>query len=236
MAARRARHPADQKSLARVLDAPVGGSVRLRAASERRVSVVVDGRSIGTLDADAAQSLGLRSGGKWSPELALRVARAVEKDQAARAAERLLAVRERSRGELLTRLKRRGVKPAIADALVGEFVRTGKVDDERFAGLLARSILRVKPAGERLIRARLRASQVDAALAAREAKHALAGRDPLEDALALARARLKRLPAGLDGRAKARRLLGALGRRGFDVETASRAVRLLIRLDENRGS
>lgn len=224
-------HPADRKRLDRLLGAPAGGTVRLRAGAEGRVSILIDGRSFGTLAGDLAERAGLRSGCEWSPRVALRVAKAIEDDIAREAAARLLAARERSKGELFLRLTRRGVKSDKAEALISDLARGGAVDDKRFAGLVARSIVRDKPAGARLIRAKLREKRVDRETASAAAAEALAGRDPVSDALALARTRLKTLGSGLDHRTKARRLLGLLARRGFDSETAMSAVRSLIRFD-----
>ncbi len=207
--------------------------MRLRAASDGRVSILIGGRSFGTLAGDLAERAGLESGREWTPKLALRVARAMEDDIAREAAARLLAERERSKGELLLRLARRGVKPDKAERLVSDLARSGAVDDSRFAGLVARAIVRDKPAGAGLIRAKLRMKRIDRETASAAAVEALAGRDPLTDALALARPRLKALDPRLDNQAKARRLLGLLARRGFDSETAMTAVRSLVRFDSD---
>jgi regulatory protein len=224
-------HPADRKRIDRLLDAPEGESVRLRAGAEGRVSILIGGRSFGTLAGDLAERAGLESGREWTPKLAMRIAKAVEDDIAREAAVRLLAMRERSKGELLLRLTRRGVKPDKAERLVSDLARSGAVDDTRFAGLVARSIVRDKPAGARLIRAKLREKRVDPETASAAAAEALAGRDPLSDALALARSRLKSLGPRLDNQTRARRLLGLLARRGFDSQTAMSAVRTLVRFD-----
>lgn len=233
MARSRPMHPTDRKRIDRLLDAPTGGILRLRTSAAGRVTLLVDGRSVGTIGGELAERISLRSGSAWSPEIALRVAKAVEEDIAQEAATRLLAVRERSKGELISRLQQRGVKPAKAERIVADLARKGDVDDARFAGLVARSIIRRKPAGARLIRAKLREKRVDRETADRAAADALAGRDALTDALALARARLRTMPASLDSQAKARRLLGLLARRGFDTDTAMRAVRSLVRIDED---
>lgn len=228
MPRQRPMHPSDRKRLDRLLDAPLGGTVRLRPAAENRVSIIVNGRSVGTLSTDLAERAALRPGRPWTPELAARVAKAITDDIAREAAARLLAQRERSTGELLARLKRRGIKPERADRLVAELACRGDVNDERFANLLARSIARDKPVGPRLIRAKLREKRIDRATAERAADDALAGRDPREDALTLARARLRVMPAGLDDQARARRLTALLARRGFDEDTAEHAVQALL--------
>lgn len=222
----RGRAPSDREKLDRLLDVPAGGIIsRLRASSSGRVAVCVDGASVCTLARDAVESLGLRKGMRWTPELALRLRAALEEDLARQAAGRLLAVRMRSKGELLDRLKRRGVKQGAATRLVDDLERRGGVDDVRFADAMARSIVRGKPAGERLIRASLRRKHVDDETASRAAKKALAGRDPAQDAAQLVAKRLRGMPPSLDRATKERRLLGALARRGFDARIARQAVR-----------
>lgn len=222
MPRRKPMHPGDRKRVEKPLEAVEGGTLRLRAGKSGRIAMLVRGRSIGTIAADLAESIGLSSGIEWSPSLALRVARALEEDAAQQAAARLLAVRERGSGELLDRLARRGVKPERARRIVAGLQDKLEVNDERFATMLARSVVSKKPAGERLIRAKLKATKVDRATAERAAREALAGRDPIDDATTLARARLRTMST-LDARAKARRLFGLLARRGFD-ETVCRAV------------
>ncbi|MBL8745986.1 MAG: RecX family transcriptional regulator [Phycisphaerae bacterium] len=232
MARRRPMHPSDRRKFDRLLDAPTGGTLRLRTTPAGRVTMLINGRSIGTIAGDIADRIGLRSGRPWTPELALRVSKALEDDIAQEAATRLLAQRERSTGELIARLKRRGVKPDKAERLVASLEHKGEVDDARFAELLARSILRDKPAGARLIRSKLREKHVDRETARHATSAALQGRDALSDAIMLARSRLRAMGAAVDDRTKARRLLGLLARRGFEEDTAMSAVRSLLRLQD----
>lgn len=223
------RAAGDRKRIERVLDAPVGGRIdRLRRSAAGRVSICVEGRSVCTLSKDAVDRLGIRAGARWTPELASRLARALEDDIARQAAGRLLAYRQRGKGEMLDRLRRRGVRERTAESVVAELERRGGVDDARFAEAMARSMIRSKPAGARLIRARLRALHVDPKTADVAASRALAGRDPLGDALDLARRRLRSLPGSLDARTKARRLLGLLARRGFEADMARDVVREVV--------
>jgi regulatory protein len=153
------------------------------------------------------------------------VLQAVREDEAARSAERLLAVRPRSKGELLDRLKRRGVSEALARDTVERFEKAGIVNDEAFARLMARATLSARPAGPRLLTAKLRGLRVDATLAQTAATEAVQGRDLLGDATTLARKKLRLMPAKLDDAARQRRLLGALARRGYDAGVVYAAVR-----------
>ena len=212
------------------LDVPLGCTIdRLRPSGKDtgRVSVVVMGRSLGTISKAEAERLGLTVGREWTASLATKLARAMEDDAARVAAARLLDVRPRSVGELRQRLRQKRIKQATADRLVNELESQGKLDDESFAKVYAASAAN-KPVGARLIEARLRQKQVAPELARRASRAALAGRDPIEDATALARKKLRTLPAKLDAPARARRLFGALARRGFDPETCRRAVRAVV--------
>lgn len=223
------RAAGDRKKIDRVLDAPVGGRIdRLRRSRAGRVSICVEGKSVCTLSKDAVDRLGIQAGARWTPELASRLARALDEDLARQAAGRLMAVRQRSKGEMLDRLRRRGVRERTADSIVAELERRGGVDDARFAEAMARSMIRSKPAGARLIRARLRALHVDMETAEHATRRAFEGRDLRADALSLVRRRLRSMPASIDKRTKARRLLGLLARRGFDADMARDVVREVV--------
>lgn len=211
-------------------DVPLGArveSVRASGKTTGRVSIRVAGRSLGTLTRDDAERLGLRAGVEWSPSLAYRLAKAFEEDEARVAAARLLDVRLRSKGELVDRLRRKRVKPALAERLVEELERAGKVNDQTFAAAYAKSVAK-KAVGPRLIEAKLRGKRVEASLSKAAAKSAVAGKDLLESATMLARKRLRTMPASLDAASRARRLLGLLARRGFDAEVCRAAVRAVI--------
>jgi regulatory protein len=214
------------KPLDALADVPMGARLRVRPSGKAtgRVSLVVDGRSIGTLTTAAADALSLHDGPEWSPRLALVVARAFEEDEALVAASRLLDVRARSKGELADRLRQKRVKPEIAQKLIADLERAGTLNDAAFARAYAKAAAR-KPSGARLIESKLRAKHVDGDLAKRAAKTALEGRDLLADATLLAQKRARALPPKLDAAARSRRLLGLLARRGFDGEICRQAVR-----------
>lgn len=223
----RSRKPASRAN-DRAIDAPMGGAVTLRSSGTTgRVSVLVAGKSVGTLAGTVAEGLNLR-GSKWTPGVASRVLQALREDEAARSAERLLAVRPRSKGELLNRLKQRGVGEALARDTVERFEKAGIVNDEAFARLMARATLSARPAGPRLLTAKLRGLRVDAQLAQTAAAEAVQGRDLLDDATALARKKLRAMPPKLDHATRQRRLLGALARRGYDAGVVYAAVRAAL--------
>lgn len=213
-----------------VLAVPAGAKIdRTRPSGPGRRSLIVEGASVCTLPDEVVESLGVRGGLRWTPELGVRVARAVEEDQANLVAQRLLAVRLRSKGELLSRLRRAGVREAKAVRLVEQLEAAGKVNDAVFARAYARSIVNRKPAGAMLVERKLRERRVDGPLSKQAAREALSGKDIHALAMELARKKLRVMPQSLDTAAKTRRLLGLLARRGFDGGVASAVVRGLIK-------
>lgn len=137
---------------------------------------------------------------------------------------RLLERRARSRVELEAALYKKGFGEAAIAGVLDDCARLGYLNDCALAEDTVRSLLRKEPAARPLLEQRLASRGVEEPVAERAIASALTGRSPFDDALALVQRRLRSMPAGLDPRAKARRLLAALARRGFDPETAGEAV------------
>lgn len=112
---------------------------------------------------------------------------------------------------------------AAVERLVQRFLKAGVLDDARFARERVRS-LRARGTSRAMVRARLQAKGVASTLI----DEALAGEEtPARDlAAAVTYAKRRRLgPFRLDERAERRaKDLAALGRQGFDYETARRVV------------
>lgn len=131
-------------------------------------------------------------------------------------AQRLLAVRPRSRHELLTRLRLRRVPPAVCETILEELEHDGLLDDARFARLWLESRLAHRPSGAVRLRAELRQKGVDRAVIDGVIAARLQPAD--ETALALRVARgLARRYRSADRKTAFRRLAGALERRGFST-------------------
>lgn len=125
---------------------------------------------------------------------------------------RQLTMRARSRSELASALRRRGVPEEAAEEVLGRFTELGLIDDEAFARQWVSTQQR-RSRGRRVLREELRGKGV----AADTIEDALADVDDEDEhaaALAFARKRAA-ATAGLDRAARYRRLVGALGRRGF---------------------
>ena len=84
---------------------------------------------------------------------------------------------------------------------------------------LAESLCRDKPAGIDFLVQKIIQRDIDPDIARRAAEQTLNGRDPLDAAKELAEQRLARMSGAVSNAAKARRIAGALGRRGFDEHT-----------------
>lgn len=192
------------------------------------VWIVVGGERVGLLSCEDAVRLGVRAGVRIDAAFVDRIGSDVRRALCVRTAVRLLARRERSVGGLVRDLTARGHARADAEACARTMRDRGLVDDERYADGAVRRELARRPAGGRLLEAKLRAGGVDPGIARRTVERAIAGRDEYGDALLLAR---KGVRAGrrLERDVLRRRLIGRLGRRGFGGEVARRAIDDAIR-------
>lgn len=211
---------------------PYGEAISTLAGSARKpdlLAVRVGRRRVATVDRRAADALGLAAGTEWTPALEARVREAERRLEARSLALKILGHRAVTRRELLRRLERKGHALPDAEAAADALAKMGLLDDQALAARYVASQLERKPAGSALLRAKLARRGVESAVARRVVDEALAAGNPLEDATDLARRRLERLRAGRTGKTLEpmvvkRRIFGLLARRGFDAETARRAV------------
>jgi regulatory protein len=126
---------------------PVVTALRVGGA---RVAVELDGAPWRTLPVGAVTEAGLGVGLELDRERARALGRAVRRQRARDTAVRALARREHSRASLASRLDRAGVHADDRDAAVETAVRSGWVDDARFAEARART-LAARDAGDGLV-------------------------------------------------------------------------------------
>jgi regulatory protein len=203
---------------------------RVRQIDMDRSRVRIDGGAF-TLPTSDVTTIGLAPDVEWTEEIRECVLRAMEVDRAMR---RALASVQRapcSRRRIMERLRGKGVEAAIAEHVADALERRGVLDDDALAASAARAIVSRRPAGRRLIEAKLRQQGIDAEGAKAAAAGALEGRDPLEDAIALASRRMRTFGAGVDDQARRRRLFGVLARRGFDADVCRVAVERVCGMD-----
>jgi regulatory protein len=211
------------------VSSPAARVLRVQPLGRRPGACRVDIAGAGSyqLDCATARALGIVEGAEVDGVLLERVRAAAARLDARGVALRLLQRRLRSRVELETALRRRGVPGDVVAAVVGELRRSGWIDDARFARAWIRDRLALRPCGARRLRAELRRRGVSAQVTA----EALAELLPfeMEDELARTQAqtRLARL-RGLPPEAVRRRLAGWLVRRGYPGEVIARVLRHLL--------
>jgi regulatory protein len=129
----------------------------------------------------------------------------------------------RTRAELATVLRKKGIEDDVAEQVLSRFVEVGMIDDALFAQMWVTSRHRGKGLASRALSQELRRKGV----ADETAAEAIATLDP-EVELATARAlveRKLRVTAGLATDARVRRLAGMLARKGYPAGLAFRVVR-----------
>ncbi|MFG0306794.1 MAG: regulatory protein RecX [Phycisphaerales bacterium JB040] len=191
------------------------------------VKVYVDRVQVARVSALEVDRLGLARGVAWTGELARRVRQASALYEAERAGIRMLAGRARSAALIERGLRRRGHDAHAIPAAIDRLRDRGFVDDEAYAAGVARSELGRKPAGRRLLEARLRRDGVDGAIIGRVLAEAFADRDERDDAMRLARRQAPALSRH-EPEVAERRLVARLARRGFDAETARACARAAL--------
>ncbi len=188
--------------------------------------VDIDGAGTFRLDAETVRALALVEGCEADAALVARIAGAAARRLGKTIALRLLQRRLRSQAELEAALRRRGVPPVSAVAVIGELTHAGWIDDARFAQAWVRDRLALRPCGGRRLRAELLAHGVTASVAD-DAVRSLVPRDvEAELALQQAQARLARFHR-VPSTVARRRLAGWLQRRGFAPEVIARTMRAL---------
>ncbi|WP_308190973.1 regulatory protein RecX [Pseudonocardia terrae] len=142
---------------------------------------------------------------------------------------RLLTDRARSKHELATKLRQRGIADEIADKVLERFDEVGLIDDQAFADAWVRSRHRARGLGRRAIAQELRRKGV----AKEIADTALTEVDDAAEeqrARDLVDRRLRTMTvSGPEDRQRAgRRLLGMLARKGYPPPIAYRVVRTAL--------
>lgn len=120
--------------------------------------------------------------------------------------------------ELRRKLTKREYGDAVIDDVLNDLQRLGYVDDARFAKTKAQSAAEHKQHGHRRARVELMKAGVDDATARKAIEDVYDPHDSLAVARTLAQKKAPQLRK-LDPLVARRRLVGMLGRRGFDYET-----------------
>ena len=143
---------------------------------------------------------------------------------------RIIELRAYAAGELERRLRQKGDAPDIAAATVARLRESGLVNDAQFARQFTRSRLLARGASLRRVEqelARRGVSRAESAAAIAE----VAADEQVDEATLVERAARKKLRtlASLDPAVRARRIVGFLARRGFQLDTIRTVLRSLDR-------
>lgn len=215
-------------------DTPRDGSVRVTELRTVRddpacVWVVLGGTRAGVLHRAVIARVGLVVDMAWTQEIAERIEAEVRNRLCDRSAVRLLAARMRSRVELVRALTRQGHDAATASACAARHAEQGAINDDRYAEIVLRNELARKPAGRRLLEAKLRARGVGDAAARPAVVRALADRDEMADARKALGSASRSMLRSHQPDVVRRRLLGRLTRRGFSSGVCRKTVDDLMR-------
>ncbi|MGH7427278.1 MAG: regulatory protein RecX [Candidatus Methylomirabilaceae bacterium] len=208
---------------------PAGVRITRIRSSNRDPSIrVVDIEGAGRfrLDVKTVDALALNEGAEVDTRLAGRIAGAAEHRHAREIALRLLQRRLRSRAELETGLRRRGVSRVVSIGVIGDLAREGWIDDARFARAWVRDRLALRPSGRRRLVAELISRGVSPATAEDAVASMLTPQGEEDLALSQARARFRRTQR-LPPYVARRRLVGWLRRRGFGQAAIARVLRMV---------
>jgi len=180
------------------------------------MEIQLDGALLVLLPEEDVWRLGLEAGRHIEAAELEAVHGTAERAEALRIALRYLEARPRARREVEVRLRRDGFSESSIQRTIDRLFDLAYLDDKRFAAAFSRDRIRLRPCGERRLRADLRAKGVspgDADVGIREAMAEEGATEAdLLDRVATARAaRLMRV----DPAVARRRLYAYLERRGF---------------------
>lgn len=134
-----------------------------------------------------------------------------------------LGPRAKSRGELFSHLKKRGVTEDVANAVLYRLQEQGFIDDEAFARAWSESRQRAKKLSKRMIAGELREKGISSEIIDQVCSEI---DDDGERAIALDMAHRKYRPIShLDSEVIRRRVHGALARRGFSSSIINDVMR-----------
>jgi regulatory protein len=139
---------------------------------------------------------------------------------------RLLTQRARSRSELETALRKRGLPDDAAARVLDRFCEVGLIDDQALAASMAAAAHAERGLASRAIATKLRQRGIDDA----DVASAVAPIDTDSEREQARRLVAKRLPAlrGLEPQVQARRLVGLLARKGYPSGLAYDIVRATL--------
>jgi regulatory protein len=212
----------------------VVGAIVPDARRPGSVRIVVEGRTLFTLAAEAAAAEGITPGHVVEEAQFERLSAAADQEAALRTAFRLLERRPFAARDLARRLVQKGHPAGAASVAVEKASQMGLVDDHVFT----RHYIETRAArgrGPLRLRRDLAALGVERGVVDRTLAEVLGSDDrQYPDAEALARKRLGQLK-GLPAPAQRRRLVAFLARRGYGGDAVRQMVSRLLRSGRDAG-
>jgi regulatory protein len=196
-------------------------ALKSQQRNRNRVSVFLDDRYAFGLDQELVIKLGLHAGLEIDAARLTQIAVEAERKKAMDASFNLLSYRARSRREIETRLKRKGVSETVVSETTRRLAELGLLDDLKFAEAFARDRLEFARKGKRVIYAELRRKGVPKPVV----EQVLARTADEDSAASAVLEKVARRYAGLEPRERYRKLHGLLLRRGFSFETIEHVLR-----------
>jgi regulatory protein len=144
--------------------------------------------------------------------------------RAKNSAYRYLTYRPRSRAEIETKLRDKGIDAAIVQQVIADLIRFGYVNDQEFARLWAQSRMRLRGFGRRRIERELKNKGIDREIIKQTFAELFDGDSEFETAKLTAQKKLSTLRS-VDPETRRRRLAGFLERKGFSFEIIGRVLR-----------
>ena len=165
---------------------------------------------------------------EWAANLEGEHAIAAAKEAALKQLDR----QDRSRGELVSKLKERGFASEAIEAAIDRLEEAGLVDDERYAKMLVRTRFNERGLVGRALVEQLRKKQIPSAsidVALKEVEHI-----SLEESAREIATRRARATIGLEKQKQVRRLTSMLARKGYPMSVCYSVVNeVLQELDED---
>ena len=176
------------------------------------------------LPAYFVDELNIKEGDEWGNELDSAITYFLESKEAEKIALQLISRKAWGKKELAKRLSKRGVTTEVAHAVTDQLELDGWLNDYVYACARIRELTRKEPAGRRFLTVKLQERLLDAQVIESAIQEEVGDVSEQDLATSLAKVRLAKIPA-VDEQTARRRVIAALGRRGFSSDVGSEAIR-----------
>ncbi len=196
-----------------------------------RISLHIDNEYAVGIHREVLLRSGLRVGDHITEKTLSDLKRTEEIRQARESAIRLLSYRARSEKEIRDRLRKKGFASITVEEVLASLLKSGLVNDVEFARAFAHDKLLKKPMGKTMLKQEFRRKGISKETIELILSEVYESETEDEYAFELASKRIKRSQssfARLDPLKQRRRLSDYLTRRGFNWETAAKAVERVL--------